>query len=305
MDGTTRRRALAALLGPLVWLPDRLRAADPPLRLAISESLAGDVNRNDARVAMQVWVRKLTESMDISIDLKAMVPTEEIIEGARSGSFEGIGLNILEYRRIADIMDASQIIGGEGERGMQRYCILTKQSSGFHQLGDLKGRRLSVLKDPLMCVAPYWLGNVLEEGHYGPAERFFGSMATETKLSRVILPVFFGQTDACLTTMLGFESMTELNPQVGRDLRPIAISAPMVVAFYIFRRNCRRLGRDQVMRALSTFDTTAVGQQIGTLFHFNHTALRDGSSLASALAVLEAADRNHIRPRAVAGRGTP
>ena len=299
--GLSRRRALAAMLAPVAWLPRRLPAAEPPLRLAISESLAGDVNRNDARVAMQVWVRKLTDSMDISIDLKAMVPTEEIIEGARSGSFDGIGLNILEYRRIADLMDSSHLIAEEGLRGMQRYCILTKQTSGFRQLGDLKGRRLLVLKDPLMCVAPYWLGSVLDEGHYGPAERFFGSLNSDSKVARVILPVFFGQADACLTTMLSLESMCELNPQVGRDLKPIAISAPLLVAFYVFRKNCRRLGRDQVIHALSTFDTSAVGQQIATLFHFGHAAIRDASSLAPALSILEAADRNRIH----AGKGTP
>ena len=62
-----------------------------------------------------------------------------------------------------------------------------------------------------------WLSTILEEGHCGSSDQFFGSVTTDTKVSRVVLPVFLGQADACLTSKAGFDTMCELNPQVAKD----------------------------------------------------------------------------------------
>ncbi len=49
------------MLGVTRRLPAAQSAADggAPLRLAISKSLVGDVNLNDARAAMQIWIKQM------------------------------------------------------------------------------------------------------------------------------------------------------------------------------------------------------------------------------------------------------
>lgn len=239
--GTTssRRRALALMLGAGRWLPGALAATDAgaPVRLAISESVVGDVNLNDARAAMQIWIKRMTQDLNLVLDVKLFVTTQQIVEGTRKGQLDAVAVNIIEYRQIAEMLDSSRIVNAAGSAGLEQYVILVKQNSGIRQLSDLKGRRLCTLKTPKMCVAPAWLFTVLEDGHYGPAEQFFSSVATDTKFSRVVLPVFFGQADACLTSKRGFDTMCELNPQVARDLKVLIGSPAMVVDFYIFRNN--------------------------------------------------------------------
>jgi phosphonate transport system substrate-binding protein len=160
-----------------------------------------------------------------------------------------------------------------------------------------------MLKTPKMCVAPAWLFAILEEGHYGSAEQFFGSVASDAKLSQVVLPVFFGQAGACLTSKRGFDTMCELNPQLSRDLRVLASSPAMVVTFYIFRKNYHSMQRERVIRALSSLRASTEGRQLATLFNFDELTVRDGSCLASALSVLEMAERARSRPRSERGRG--
>jgi ABC-type phosphate/phosphonate transport system substrate-binding protein len=296
----SRRQALALMAGAGFALPQPAAAAEgTPVRMAISESVVGEVNLNDARVAMRIWVSRMTQDLNLLIDPKLLATTQEIVDRMRKGQLDAVALNIIEYRLIAELLDASQIVSAAGSAGLEQYVILVKQNTGIRQVADLKGRRLCTLKAPKMCVAPAWLATVLEDGHCGPAEQFFGSVTTDAKFSRVVLPVFFGQSDACLTSKRGFDTMCELNPQVSRDLKTLVSSPPMVVEFYIFRRNYQSAYREKVIRAISKLHSTASGQQLATLFQFNQLAVRDGSCLSNALSVLERADR--VRGRQGAG----
>jgi len=299
----SRRHALALMLGAWRWLPRALAAADggAAVRLAISETVVGDVNLNDARAAMLIWIKRMTVDLNVVIEFNPKVfdTTEEILDRTRRGQLDAMALNIIEYRQIADLLDPSQIVTVAGAAGLEQYLILAKQISGIRQLGDLKGRRLSMLKTARMCVAPAWLSTILDEGHYGPAEQFFGPVALDAKFSRVVLPVFFGQAEACLTTKRGFDTMCELNPQVFRDLRVLASSPPLAVIFYAFRKNYHSVQREKLIGALSNLCESSAGRQLATLFQFGELTVRDGSCLASALAILEAAER--IRSRRGAG----
>lgn len=67
-----------------------------------------------------------------------------------------------------------------------------------------------------MCLGPEWLDGLLAAEGRGPMGSFFGPAAWETKFSQSVLPVFFGNAEACLTSRRGFETMGEMNPQVGK-----------------------------------------------------------------------------------------
>jgi ABC-type phosphate/phosphonate transport system substrate-binding protein len=304
---SSRRRALALMLGAWRWLPPALAAADnsAPIRLAISESLVTDVNLNDARAAMLIWIRRISQDMNIVVEVNPKVfdPTEEILRRARSGQLDAVALNVVEYRQVADTFDSSQIVAEAGAVGEEQYVMLVKQDSGIQKLGDLRGHRLIMLKAPKMCVAPAWLSNLLEEGHYGPAGQHFGSVITDTKFSRVVLPVFFGQAEACLTSKRGFDTMCALNPQVAKDLRALAISPVMVVTFYVFRKNYQELPRVRFVKAISSLPASPAGRQLATLFQFEELTVRDASCLSIALSVLDRAERARSRRDAGSRKG--
>src|ERR1700744_3442634 len=96
----SRRHVLAVMLGACHWLPGTLQAADAslPVRLAISESLVADVNINDARAAMQIWIRRMSQELKLEVELNPRVfdTTEEIFRRARSGQMDAVALNVVE-----------------------------------------------------------------------------------------------------------------------------------------------------------------------------------------------------------------
>ncbi|MEO8592052.1 MAG: PhnD/SsuA/transferrin family substrate-binding protein [Candidatus Solibacter sp.] len=289
----SRRHALAAMLGAGIWRPGRLAAADAPVRLIVSESLVTDINMNDARAAMQIWIKRMAQDLNVVVEFSPKVfdTTEELLRRTRSGQFDCVALNVVEYRQIADLLDPSQILCEGNAAGPEQYLLLAKRDSGIQNLGDLRGRKLCILKGRKMCVADAWLSTILDEGHFGQSDLFFGPMTAETKASRVVLPLFFGQTDACLTSKRSFDTMCELNPQVAKNLTVIASSPAMVVAFYIFRKNYHGMSRESFAKFYSDLPVTAAGRQIATLFQFDNLMVKDIGVLAPALAVLEKADR--------------
>jgi phosphonate transport system substrate-binding protein len=294
---SSRRRALGMMLGGWALWP-RLLSGDPgaPIRLAISESLVSDVSINDARAAMTIWIKRMEADLKIVIELKPKVfdTTEEIVHRARAGLFDAVALNVVEYHQIADVLDRSQIIAETD--GAEQYILLVKNSAGVRSLSDLRGRRLIMLRSPKMCVAMPWLSTLLEQGNLGPGDQFFGSVATDIKPSRVVLPVFFGQADACLTSKRGFDLMGELNPQVAKNLTVIASSPLLVATFYTFHKNYRGPDRERFAKVYSNMPASAAGQQLATLFQFQGLAVRDAACLSPALGILDAADRVRARP---------
>jgi phosphonate transport system substrate-binding protein len=296
---------LALGCGP--WLPAALDAAvpAPPVRVAISESLVADVNLNDARAAMTIWLNRMMVDLTIVIEFSPKVfdTTEEIMRRARIDDFDCVALNVIEYRQMAEFLDSSQILSAAGVAGMDRYVLLAKRDGGIQRIADLKGRTLLMMKHPTMCVAKAWLSTVLEDIGSGPADQFFRTVTEETKAARVVLPVFFGQADACLTYGRSFDTMCELNPQVAKTLAVIAASPAMVVIFYLFHKGYHGPGRDAFVKVYSTVSASASGRQLSTLFQFESIVVKDSNCLAPALAILEKADRPRSLPHPGSRKG--
>jgi phosphonate transport system substrate-binding protein len=212
-------------------------------------------------------------------------------------------LNVLEFRPIADLFDSSAIIVGAGTSGPDEYVLLARRDSDCKRLPHLRGKRVSMWTAPKMCVAQAWLATLLEEEHPGSAEEFFGTVIPSGKISAVVLPVFFKQTDACVASRRGFEMMCELNPQIARELSAIAISPLLTTCFYAFRKGFHGATRDRFTSLHSTLLSGLAGKQLATLFQFDDLTVRDTSCVASSLSLLDRADRVHTRLTAAGHKG--
>ena len=297
----SRRHAIALMLGASRWLsaaPDD-NGALAPLRVAISQSLVSSVNLNDARTAFVVWWEHLARQMNITADSAGPIfeTTAQILNRVRTQQVDAVAINILEYRQMADFLDASEVVAA-GDDTRTHYLLLVKRESGIQKLADLRGRKLLQQNSSRMCLAPAWLSVLLEEADLERSERFFGPVTTDPNPSRVVLPVFFGQAEACLVEGKSFLTMCELNPQLSEDLSALTASARMTVTFYVFRKNYHSQYRERLIEALSTLDESAAGRQLMTMFQFESLAVRDASCLDPALALIEASDRIGGRPGA-------
>lgn len=287
----TRRRVippLALALSPIV------RADTARIRIAVSATLLRDVNGNDIRAAMRAWAEAITaetgfQVMEYNRDLIAS--NADLNDAVRRFAVDAVALIVPEYLRLTAYLDPNSLLVDETtSNGGYELVVLAHRRRGIRSAADLKGRTVTIHSCPRTSLMSAWLDTLVAD----VAPMGFDAYSTvsyQGKLSKVILPVFFQQADACVADRLAFRTMCELNPQLTRDLEIIAQSPGMAASAFAFHRQMPAGVREAFRTALTNLHLSAAGKQALTLFQSGHLVRADASVLRSAVQILQAAER--------------
>ena len=83
----------------------------------------------------------------------------------------------------------------------------------------------------------------------------------------------------------------ELNPQLGRDIRILAVSPKVIPIVFGFRRNTNAHLRQALIDAIEHISTIAGGQQIVALYQSSGFVVRPFSVMKSTLEMVRKYDR--------------
>lgn len=261
----------------------------PPFRVAFSTSMFAEVNENDAMAAVKVWAQVLAKERDLPIAVESSVLNglEAIAHAVDSQLADAVGLSTDEYWKLNQgAKFAHLFLSVKDGRVDEEYLLLVHRNSRLERIQDFGGRSLAISTSPRASLAPAWLETVLLQNGLGRTERFLGRVTPVGKLSQVILPVFFRKMDACLITRNGFEIMTELNPQIGRQLKVIASSPRVVPVVFAFRSGSSLPYMEKLLAQVTSAHTTVAGQQVLTIFQCDKLEEHPASSLQSAFDLL-------------------
>ena len=238
-------------------------------RIGFSSSMFTDVNVTDAKAAVMFWAQTLFRERGIETD-----PDPSIITGLsaltavlKNKQVDMISLLAEEYRALNAVVPMSPLfvayVNGKVE---EELVLVARRDSGLEDVEDLQGRRLITHSNPRASLATLWLDSVLLEKGLQPTAEFLGLVSQNTKLSSVVLPVFFRQSDACLVTRTGFDTMNELNPQIGTTLKVLATSPKIVPILLCFRADYEPVFKDKILAGLRDLHLSPSGQQVLTIF---------------------------------------
>jgi ABC-type phosphate/phosphonate transport system substrate-binding protein len=260
------------------------------LRIAVSESVTGEMNANDAGVALRAWADEIARQTGMRFEPE-LCNYAQLVQKMRNHQVDAFSANVLEYTRVAAyagrelVVDESQLPDGE------EYVLLVHQSSGIQSLADLRGRSMLLYQQTRMCLDRIWLDTLMAAAHLGPMETSLGRVESSPKLSRVVLPVFFRQIDACVVARQGFKTMCELNPQLAKQLRELAVSPKLLTTFMAFHKDCPPETRRRFLAAVADLHKTVAGRQVLTLFGGSHLVEADSSLLGASLELMHAYER--------------
>jgi ABC-type phosphate/phosphonate transport system substrate-binding protein len=267
------------------------RIGAPPPRLGISEKVVYGVNLSDARAAMLVWTREIMKTIDMNVVVAQEVvkPSDQLLAAIRGGTVDLFCLTAQEYRQVAAYVDTSRIIADDF--GGDELLLVVREGSGIVNLAGLRGRSVILQESPSTGLAEPWLTvSLWREGLESPAQSL-SRMTRNTKLSQVVLPVFFGQADACVVTRRGLNTMFELNPQLSRKLKVLLASPRMVSAFFAWRKDYPTSLKKPLFDRLVELKSSPATRQILTLFQSSGFTARDADCLRPANSLLEAYER--------------
>jgi ABC-type phosphate/phosphonate transport system substrate-binding protein len=281
----------AAALAPRLCQGENERK---PLKMAISADTLIGANIDDARAAYRIWIQEaFPRSLQVEIDIvpEIFLSSEEIVSDIRKGTVDCFGVNALELEKVGDLTDPNRLLLLNYLADGIDYVLLVHNSSPFRKIDDLRGKQILSHLNHDMVLAPVWLSTMFAASNLPQPERFFASQTLCEKLNQVVLPVFFRRADAACLTRRNWETAVELNPQLGRDLRPLAVSPKVIPCAIGMRRSCNAQSRDSFIESLIKMVNNPMGKQLLALYQATGFVVRPISAMKSTLDMVREFER--------------
>lgn len=274
-----------------------------PFRFAFSQNMFSDVNITDARSAMTMWISGIARENNVvvRVDPSTHLDWRSMEDFLKNNQLDGAGMTAEEIWNVMPHVKLDRfIVGLKDGKTTEEYVLLVNRGSGVRNLADLSGRSLLVLQNPRMGLAMVWLNTLLMTHGLPPADHFFDHLDFEGKPMRVVLPVFFQRTDACLVTRQVFDVMKELNPQIGESLEALSVSPALTPSAFCFRQSFVSPKLDQFLSDMKHLGDTPGGRQVLTLLQVDAVVERPASCLDSAFQLLT--DYSRLKGHAMRGK---
>jgi ABC-type phosphate/phosphonate transport system substrate-binding protein len=276
-----RRTRLLGLFA--LWAACLASAQTPPgskalipvhMHASFMRSHFAGVNEADAQAAFKAFAVRMGEKRGYAI-----TPHVHITENAQAllallkrQTIDMAVVDSWEYLTLDPIVNMPATFSAmKPGRLEDEAVVLVRRADGISGLADLAGKRVIVTRLGSANVVYHWFRAETMALDRGMPEQFYGHLEVKSRVSQAVLPVFFGTADACAVDRKGFETMVEMNPQIGKTLRPLMKSDPYLEAVC-----CMRLGgpweranmRKDMIDAMLDLPNDPAGRQIMLLFRF-------------------------------------
>jgi ABC-type phosphate/phosphonate transport system substrate-binding protein len=243
-----------------------------PLVVGYSPLIFYNINPRDAIGLTKVWFqlvdRKLKFSGETSVVLFKDIKDAE--SALAKNEVDIIVLISEEFLTLRETVPLLPVLTADyGKNFYDELLLLVRDDSGITRVGQLRNRSLRIESGQKGSIPKQWLDTLLLARGSSDSRVFFSSIIDHPKASQAILPVFFGQADACIAALNSFETLAELNPQLGRHLRILEKSPGFATGIIAVRKDVQNKRRDAMIEAIMEMHTDPKGKQLLTLFRIN------------------------------------
>jgi ABC-type phosphate/phosphonate transport system substrate-binding protein len=270
---------LLVLLCP-PFLPRGEAAPRADLVVAFSPKSFIDVDLKDALSAFRIYVEEIAKQVNQTASIAAYDTIEDVMKQVENGQVDMVSMYPIEYLRLKNKQSVEPAFGMvRGQKPTTKYLLLVHASKSYQKINDLKGKRIVLAKGDQ--TAAFFLNTLLLKQHLGEARDFFSQVEEKGKASQSVLAVFFGQADSCLVAESSFQTMVEMNPQLGKDLKAIVISPDLLDNMALFRKGMNEEIKVKALEVAGRLKTYPRGKQILMLFKVDDLAKIKDSDLQS------------------------
>ncbi len=292
------RRSVLTLIVAMVWLPSAVMPGGAARRVLPGPSVINvgyttnafyDVGVNDARAATRASANALMEQAGVEGDAEVFIVEESSSLGNRVHQDDLHILSVLCTEYLMELQDSPVtpvFTATRGEAYAEEYVLLTRRDAGRQSVSQLRNAVLLTAVDWEASVPMMWLNVLLNESGLPGTAAFFERVTTVKKTIQAVLPVFFGQADACLVPKSVYKTVSELNPQIGVDLEVLAVSPGYCYGLVCFSDGLAGTLRDQLESSLLDLHETSQGQQLLTLFYVDRLVPFDPVHIESTIELI-------------------
>jgi len=238
--------------------------------VGFSSSTFLDVSKDRAQAITALWARLVARKWGGTASTRVCSSLPELEKDIRSKEIDLVVLLPAEYLQMKGKVPLEPLfVSAKQKEVYDRLILVVRRDSGISSLSDLKGKTLIQQKGIYPAGLSLWLDTLLMRKEIRDPKRFFSKVRESMKPSSAILHVFFRHVDACVVTQSSFLVMTELNPQLDRELLILEKSPPRPSSIIAVRKGLSGRHRKSVHEILDTLDQSPEGKQLLTLFRMN------------------------------------
>ncbi len=256
--------AAAVLMGAAGAAPS---AAAEPVTVGYVLGFRSPAMAQDYRIAIELMMKRVFKSFGQEVEMRPYETPDDVLAAFWAGEVDITELSSLEHAllpesRRAQLKVTSVVVLDEGPTS--EYRLLAKKGE---TLESLKGKRVRLCGRGDWNLGIEWLDQHLVEEVGAPAFQHFGSceLVDFEEAGDLVLPTFFGKADACLVMGHQFDLLSELNPQLGKTLVPIAVSPPMLNVLFVHRTDFSKMDHEEFADISASLHTKPDGAQGFTL----------------------------------------
>jgi ABC-type phosphate/phosphonate transport system substrate-binding protein len=219
----------------------------------------------DATAALNIWIKEFGNREGFQSQASLYEDVDSLIRDFTNRKLDMAFLRTHEYFSVIRKINAEPaVVKTRLGKATLKYILLVSSNSQNIQIRDLKNLRLSILKNDDLGMM--FLNTKLLKAKLPEAGQFFGNIQVKGKESQVLLSVFFGQADACITTDTSFKTMVELNPQIGHKIRIISASQELIDMVSFVQKDFDQQFKERIIRSTGKIIETERGRQMLLLF---------------------------------------
>ena len=267
------------------------------VRIGIAPGTWGGVNRDDAQAAIKAWTKTIMRQRAIPLEVETTLyeSETEITAALKGAGVDAVSMLSSQFLALEpELRPGSVFLSSRKGRFTEQYVLLARRYHDLAQEAVPQERKLLLQNNVRASLAPAWLDTMLAGGGLESGTAALKSMRRVETSSKAVLQVFFRQADACVVTANVFEMAGELNPQISRELRVLAVSPEVVPAVFFFRPGCTFRLKDALEAAIVELHESVAGQQVLTLFQGDGMLKRPVACLEQTRQLLE--DYRRLNP---------
>jgi ABC-type phosphate/phosphonate transport system substrate-binding protein len=273
-------KRIALLAACFFWLAATLTAtADEsgpdtgrPVVVGFSGKVFFNVDPRDAIGLSKVWIQTADRTMKNSVpsNVVFLKDLEDIERALKNNRVDIVVLIAQEFAQLRERVPLSAVLSADyGRHFYDELLLLVRNDSGIIRMEHMRGKTIRIESGQKGTIPILWLDSYLLARYATDSRSFFANITEYPRASQVIMPVFFKQSDACLASRDSLETMSELNPQIGRSLRILETSPGFVTGLLAVRRDISNPRRDAMVKTILDIHNDPKGRQLLTVFRIN------------------------------------
>lgn len=238
-----------------------------------SPSVFRNTNLSDAKAASKILLQTILKHANSNLKSENVIIHDLIqnTDDINRKELNVVTMTGIEYLAVRNKVSLYPLaIPVVGDSCLEKLVLLVRNDSGINSVADLRNKTIgveSVVVEDKLNILKVWLNVLFKESKIEFNKDRLSAEIRGNSPSRIITSLFFKKYDAAVVLENEFKIVTELNPQVGKQLTVLRESKPMLLAISFYTEKQKKAEDHELLTsAILKLHETAAGKNFTKLF---------------------------------------